>query len=334
MRATAEGRRLVLATFLIAAAAINTGNNLIYLILAMMMSILAVSYTALLINLRGLVLTVNMPRPVFAMQGAYMEMRIRNTKGLFGSYSLRIGLPEGIEGGGVFGHVPSRSSVTVEIPVLFRRRGVYQYGDFLIESCFPFIFFTKKTRVRVEGEAVVYPETRELDEAVESSGYTEGSATFRHGRGEDLLSVRELTESDDMRSIHWKASAKREKLMVKEFSEEMPRTITIVLDNASPPAPEAFEHAVSLAASFSQRFVREGMYVGLLACGRFLEPGGGVGHLYRLLDVMARIGEEDFHDCPKWEDIDGSGLLILKSRDSMLGQLAPFCDKVVYAPDV
>ena len=56
MRPTKEGKRFLLATLLIAVAAFNTGNNLIFLILAMMLSMILLSVVILRYNLKGLTL--------------------------------------------------------------------------------------------------------------------------------------------------------------------------------------------------------------------------------------------------------------------------------------
>jgi hypothetical protein len=62
MKLTREGKRFLLATILLTFAAFNTGNNLIYMILAMMFSIVIISAAALIINMKGLSLAVSVLR--------------------------------------------------------------------------------------------------------------------------------------------------------------------------------------------------------------------------------------------------------------------------------
>ena len=66
MKSTREGKRFFLAAFMIALAAFNTGNNLIYLILSMMLAIFFLSIIVLKINMRKLVLKVYQDNPVYA----------------------------------------------------------------------------------------------------------------------------------------------------------------------------------------------------------------------------------------------------------------------------
>ena len=70
MKFTREGKRFFLATALIAVAAVNTGNNLIYLILSLMLSFTTLSYIILRINLSSLLLEVSFSGPVFAGEPA------------------------------------------------------------------------------------------------------------------------------------------------------------------------------------------------------------------------------------------------------------------------
>jgi hypothetical protein len=74
MKTTPEGKRFLLATFLITVAAVNTGNNLIYLILSLMLSFILLSIVLLKINLSGLSLEVSINPPVFAINDSYQRI--------------------------------------------------------------------------------------------------------------------------------------------------------------------------------------------------------------------------------------------------------------------
>src|SRR4030042_3369409 len=99
MKLIREGKRFLIATAIIAVAALNTGNNLIYLILSMMLSILVLSILILRGNMNGLDLGVYQSQPVFANNPAYMNITISNRKRLIPSYSIKVLMPEGIKGG-------------------------------------------------------------------------------------------------------------------------------------------------------------------------------------------------------------------------------------------
>lgn len=328
MRPTREGSRFLLATFLIGLAALNTGNNLIYLIFGMLLSVLILSYMALRLNLHGLRLKVEAAHPVFAGQETHVRITVKNTKRRIRSYSIRVRLLRGLlaeDCSGYVNIVPPMSSETSEVPLVFRRRGRFKYGDLMLESSFPFIFFIRKVKVQVEGEIIVYPRVRELElDALRRGGLGEFTS-LRPGRSDDLLMIREFREGDDTKHINWKASARSRGLMVKEFTENQPRMITLVLDNSAPPDEFAFEKGVSFAASVAWRLGLEGFLVRLVMCGAEVPFGTGLEHVYRVLDALAVAMDASAEGCPEHSQIagdEGINVLILKNEHSPMAVLA------------
>ncbi|MCK4910705.1 MAG: DUF58 domain-containing protein [Thermodesulfovibrionales bacterium] len=328
MRPTREGARFLLATGLIGLAAMNTGNNLIYIIFGMLLSVLVLSYALLRTNLSGLLLKVEAERPVFAGQKAYFRITVRNRKKRFTSYSLRIRFPKGLlaeERTGFIPVVAPGSSETSEVELVFRRRGSFRYGDFVVESSFPFIFFYRRVTVQVEGEVVVYPRIRELELDALRRGASGERTTNRPGRSDDLLVIREFRCGDDMKHINWKASARSESLMVKEFTEHESRMITLVLDNSSPAEEFAFERGVSFAASVAWKLGLEGFLVRLAMCGAEVSFGTGLEHVYRVLDALADAEDGSSEACPGVDDVEeGEGMVvvILKNELSPMAAIA------------
>lgn len=334
MRPTREGSRFLLATLLIGLASFNTGNNLIYLIFAMMTAILAASFLLLWLNLRGLSIHLNVNAPVFAAWDTQAELTITNTRRLLPAYSLRIAFPESIEGEGFLAYVPAGGSAVVSVPIAFPMRGIVRYSGFSASSSFPFIFFTGTRRLRSEGEVLVYPEIKDVLPMDMDAGAHGGQASVRKGKGDELLSIRAYREGDDMKHVHWKATARAGSVMVREFAEDAPRTLTIVLDNTLPAEEADFERAVSYAASLAWKMtVDEGYFVSLVTCSRRLPFGNGLEQVYRILDHLAVIEPHDSWDCPMPKDggFEGLSVLVLASQRSALQHLASECDMVIHA---
>ncbi|MEP1126233.1 MAG: DUF58 domain-containing protein [Ilumatobacter sp.] len=90
----------------------------------------------------------------------------------------------------------------------------------------------------------------------------------RLGPGE-FHSLREYADGDEPRTIHWRASARSDKLLVKKNSVEGLRRMLVVLDSdlASYADPASFERAVTVAASL----VRSAAHVDLVT--RFVSGG-------------------------------------------------------------
>ncbi len=156
----------------------------------------------------------------------------------------------------------------------------------------------------------------------------------RHGPGDEFMTIREFRYGDNIRRVQWKASAKAGKLMVKDTGIDEPRLLTIILDNIKPLDKESFEKAVSFAASLADRFIRIGFFVRLMTCKKLIPFGSGQEHLFKILDVLALIDEDDTWECPLMHEMQGTGVLILKSDDSSLRKAAPMCSMVVYASDL
>ena len=112
MRPTREGKRFLLATALIAVAAYNTGNNLIYLILSMMLSILMLSVVMLILNLRGLGMRVSVEQSVFANTDSVIRFTMSNSKKVLPSYSIRVHLPASIKGSVYFPRIEQHSDAS------------------------------------------------------------------------------------------------------------------------------------------------------------------------------------------------------------------------------
>jgi len=335
MRPTREGIRFLLATLLIAVAAFNTGNNLIFLILALMLSLLALSILILRQNLKGLTLSISAAQPVFAKVRAVFNVSLSNRKKFIPSYSIRITIPEGLAGQCLMPYIPRASGSSADMASIFIKRGIYRYGDFTLGSSFPFSLFKKNIQAHTAGDVIVYPEIKEIDELIPELINTAYAAqTTRHAPGDEFLTIREFRYGDSMRRIQWKASAKTGKLMVKDTGTDEPRLLTIILDNIKPLSKEPFEKAVSFAAALADRFIKLGFFVRLITCKKLIPFGSGPEHLFKILDVLAVIDEDDTWEGPMMDEMHGTGVLILKSQESALKKAAPLCSLVVYAPDL
>lgn len=354
MKITREGKRFVLAALLIAVAAVNTGNNLIYLILSLMLSFVLLSVLLLRINLSGLLLEVRINPPVFAGEEASMTVLTKNKKRFIPTYSINI-----LTAGAAPVYcilLPARGQMEKVMKIRYERRGLYSYGDFQVSSGFPFILFNKIRTVTVSGEALVYPALRDVGNIVpEMSGKGGLEAARMSGSGDEIYSIREFKYGDDWRKIHWKASAKASGLMVREYAEHGLSKTTIIVDNLMPPphpplakggqgggskeritateelTDELFEKVVSLTGSLASYFLDMGHVVRILSCKKVIPFGGGDEHLYKILDTLAVIREEEAWDCPVPYDGEGFFISVLKSSDALVDRYTAVNAVTVYA---
>ncbi len=149
-------------------------------------------------------------------------------------------------------HAHETATTTYRLPTL--HRGSLTFGPLTAQRRDPFGIAGKRRVVGTTHEIVVFPAHHhvQLPTAMGGSGPLGNQLRSRSlGRsGTEFHSLRDYADGDDLRQIHWRASARSEVLKVREVEPEGLHHCTIELDNSSSEySPEGFERAVSAAAS-------------------------------------------------------------------------------------
>jgi uncharacterized protein (DUF58 family) len=276
--------------------ATNTGNNLLYLILSMMLAGIVVSGLLSEQCLRGIAIRRELAGPVFAGQAAFGRLAIRNRKRRLRSFSLRVcevrpdGSPRSLA---YLPHLGPKEEARIGYQIRFDRRGPARLPSIQAVTAFPFGLFVKATRLEAGEEVLVLPRIDPLPVEVRAMlGENGGSARPVRGPGTDLHDLRLFRAGDDPRLIHWKQSAKVDRLMVRELEapEEAGR-VTIVLEDpprtpASSDEIERLEADIRFVASLAADAIRADGEVDLRhgEC-RPTRHRGGAG----LLDLLAYL---------------------------------------------
>ena len=272
-RLTRDGVIYLGGVFILVLAAVNTGNNLLFLILACLLAGILVSGVLSRAVLTGVEMKFDLPEHIFAEQPVLAEMELRNDKQMWPSFSLRViggkkkSAAEILARPVFFPYVPRQSAVRQKVELRFPRRGVYRQDSFGIRTRFPFGFFEKTREVPSNLEIAVYPRVEPTDQFYEVLPLLSGEmASFFRGRGHELHSLRDYVPTDSARFVDWKVTAKSGRLVVREFAREDERRVMLVLDPfVGPPRAdlgqlaeaehaERFERAVSLAACIAWHF--------------------------------------------------------------------------------
>jgi len=143
------------------------------------------------------------------------------------------------------------------VELKFPRRGRYVQNGLGLATRFPFSFLTKTRIVAFERELIVLPQVEDSEQSLTILPALRGEfELFVAGRGFDLYRLREFAAGDAARHIDWKATARSQTIMVREFTREDELKLKIVFDNPGPNdvSEEAYESAVSLAASLAWQF--------------------------------------------------------------------------------
>ncbi len=150
---------------------------------------------------------------------------------------------------------------------------------------------------------VVYPRLVELDRL-----FSEAGAHLREGRrlllqrptGFDLHSVRDYVEGDSLRRVHWRTTARRGHLMVKELEDSPRDELAVVLDAHRTFSRAAFDVAVRAAGSIAQAYAQRGRRAALVigAAALHVQRVHAEGDWRRALELLA-AAEADGLDAPE-----------------------------------
>ncbi|MBS1120875.1 MAG: hypothetical protein H6Q90_3103 [Deltaproteobacteria bacterium] len=315
LRFTREGRIIVLLAVGVGFAAINTGNNLLYLLLGWLLSFIVASGILSELTLKRLTVERRPPARVYANEPFLMEVVIENGKQNRASFSIEVedliaGRP--LDKRCYFLKIPSSKSQRTSYRHTFVRRGLYELSGYRLATKFPFALFRKSRDITAPLEVLVYPARIVVPRPIPRSTSTGDATANRLGRRGEFFGLRERRIGDDRRDIHWRSSARSGRLLVREYEDELARRVVIGVDNALPeavreavqdggltPAFEAqvssIERAISVAASLASSYLEVGWSVELCARGCHIPSGLGRQHeakIGRALALLPYVSED------------------------------------------
>jgi len=288
---TSGGLVFSLGALAIGFAAMNTGNNLLYLLLGGVLGFIVVSGWLSEQVIRDLEVVRRLPRAVTVGHELRITYVVTNRHRALPSFAVEIG-EAGLPGRAFVAHVPAGGSARTRSLNSFVRRGVYPLEAVTLSTSFPFGMFRKERDLTLPGEIVVWPRSDAPVRAPAAGGGARPAErpvrqkTVGH-RGE-YRSLRTYRPGDDPRDIHWRSSARLRDPVVREYERDGSECRWIYLDVSHEPG-DAAEAAVEVAASLAAQAVSENRPFGLVAGSRKVERGEGPGHLEHVLDVLARV---------------------------------------------
>jgi uncharacterized protein (DUF58 family) len=264
VRLTRIGVSFVIFTIFIGFAAINTGNNALYIGLSFLLGALMLSGVASKGGLKHLRVDFESIDEAWAGREARGRLRVTNRSRIWSVRDLIVVSAE-LAAPVFVGVVERRSEVRIEATFLFRHRGLVQLKSIDLYTRYPFGFFLKKRHVKISGDVVVYPRLLDAEGARERFRAVEGEqhAASRPGAGSDVHSFREYTRGDSLRHVAWKKSASLGRWIIKQTELEAGRAVHVVVDPFKPrgASPNEFEQMVSEAATFIHEALRRGFDV-------------------------------------------------------------------------
>ena len=298
LRPTRAGWVFFAFTLGVGLAAMNTGNNLLYMIHALLLSFLVLSGVMSESALRGIRVRRRLPAELIAERASQIALEITNEQPRIPSFAIVAedcvldGNGERRVAGRVFAlRIGPRDRETRSYAFVPRARGALPFSGVRVATRFPFGLFSKAMWVGLAQEPLVYPALDPVNvrvgrlrepRAAEHAGGSGGAAA-------EAASLREYAPGDAFRRIHWRASLRRDELLVREPEQDRRGDVTVRLATRGAVDGDAFEHAVRRAASEVAAHLAAGQRVALRTDRTAFLSADGMRQRATLLSFLASV---------------------------------------------
>ena len=232
------------------------------------------------------------------------ELSVRSESGV-DRLELLVDLPEGVgvaDGDNATAVRLRRGEErTLSFDVRCEHWGVYDVGEIEVRARDLLRLVVWEERLRLRRTIKAYPQEQLLDRLLaplETQARAGSDVARTKGDGIEYADLRAYVPGDRLRSINWRASARRDTLVVNERHPERNTDVVLFLDSFSDlrgPSRSTLDDAVRAAATLATRYLDRRDRVGLVAFGgvlRWVQPGLGVVQRFRLIETLLETGVE------------------------------------------
>ena len=315
LKITREGKYFIGISLGVGVAAINTGNNLLYLLLGMLLSLIVVSSVMSELSLRNLTVIRRLPARAQVGRRHLVEIEVHNHKKRVPSYAIEV---EDLRAGQpadkrcFFLKISPDSAQVAAYQRVPARRGRDRHVGFRVATRFPFGFFEKSRELRSQGELIIYPAVDPVKLPTEPPGRRPGNeGALGRGIGDEIVTVRPMREGDDPRDIYWPKSTVVDQLVLRERARETQRHVDLIVDSTySGHAPDEpwlarFERRIRDVASRAVAHLKRGDTVTIrtTAGDRVrADPTVGADPILRLLALLEPTSDSKAREAPARTD--------------------------------
>ena len=304
LRPTLAGWIFFALIFGVGFAALNTGNNLLYLVLSLLLAFLVLSGVLSESAVRGISVRRRLPREAFAGVPAPVVLEISNAQRRVPAFAIVVedrvrdpGVPEAWRAAGRAFALRVAPGATERVAYRYESpcRGRAHFTSFRVSTRFPFGLFLKSLAIEQPDRLLVYPGV-ELVAVPPRLGDPRGDGeklSSRDGAGCAVGGLREFRAGDSPRRVQWRASLRRGSLVVRKVESERDAEVEVRLRTQGPQAGARFESTVRHAASEIVALMDAGARVALRTDRAYIEPAGGPGQRARLLSFLALVEPDD-----------------------------------------
>lgn len=302
-----EGWVYVIIMIVLFAGALFGRSNPLLLVFAMMAGPFVVNGWVSFVLLKRLSVERKVPPRVMAGESTSVEIALRNGKKWISAWVIT--LRDQITGGAdpltaevLVTRVAPRAQRNAHYRLRLMDRGEYEIGPLAVSTRFPLGLVERKLNLPRADRILVYPRigrlTAQWSERLMHASDLVPQMTPRSGPFDDEYhKLREYRMGDDPRAIHWKTSARRNELMVREFRESRDQQLTVLVDpwvpvQARDEDRERAELAISFGATICVQHLRNSReaHLSVVVLGSpAVRWESGAGSLDLLLDGLARL---------------------------------------------
>ncbi|HTJ77746.1 MAG TPA: DUF58 domain-containing protein [Rariglobus sp.] len=292
---TVSGTLLITVALGIGMAAYNTSSNILFIALSLLLACLVFSGVLSWFNLKGVTWRLRLTPPLRVGKEHAIMLELRNRKRVLPTYGLwfdfkATGLAKSVRST-LGGRLDPLGETKLEWTLRPEKRGVLTVELVAVGSLFPFGFLRKVIGSELRREVLVWPAPVEYRRfplvSWRQPGLGEQKAAA--GQGGDLLALRPYASGDSQRTVHWKASARLRRLMVRQFATEMQAGFSLWVQTSAETwtRPEQFELLCSFAATLAEDLFRAGRLTSVAFNDESSSPVRSVRDLERFLDRLA-----------------------------------------------
>ncbi|MGH8401087.1 MAG: DUF58 domain-containing protein [Gammaproteobacteria bacterium] len=281
---TRQGLLYGLTLFVMLLGSMNYSNSMGFMLTFMLAALGLVAMHACHANLNGLSLAAGRVAPVFAGETARFHIQLFNA-----GREQRHGLVIGAEGGDatVSGDLGAGEYGSISVPLPAQRRGWLALGRLSVETSYPLGLFRAWSWVYMDMRTLVYPTPAEYAPALPPPLEGHGAGRPSEQGDEDFSGLRAYRAGDSPRHIAWKASAREQMLLTKQFTGSGGQTRWLDADLLPQFNPE---QRLAILCRWVLDAHAQNLHYGLRLPGESIKPGDGDSQRERCLQMLALFG--------------------------------------------
>jgi uncharacterized protein (DUF58 family) len=265
-------------------AASSQNNAAVYLLLFVLTAVFLVSIPHTLINLAGVTVTLESVQPAFVGQEVSLPLEIMND-----SRAIRYGIELAVSGSNKkrqrVDHIPAHKAARITLRFPVRQRGEHSVEILYLTSAYPLGFIRFLKKFASSQTYVVYP--KPAGEVRLPSSFVlrrDGRPLTEFGEGDDFAGARPYVHGESQRHIDWRAVARGQSLMTKQFTAEAEGVV--YLDFSAVRCAD-MEEKLSQLALWVIEAERARRPYALRLPGTQILPGVGRAHFHQCLRALS-----------------------------------------------